>query len=74
MKVPHLNEGRVWDAVNFGIGLTLGFILVSGGIKLLDKAAGGVIPDEFSDSVGYPYEATKAMYGGETFNTLDNVY
>jgi len=75
MKIPHLNEGRIWDALNFGVGLTLGFIVVSGGIKLLDRAAGGVIPNEFTDAVGYPYDAGKVSYfGGETFNSLDNVY
>lgn len=71
MNLPHLNESRVWDALNFGIGLTLGFILVSGGIKLLDKASGGIIPDEFSQATG---EGRVSYFGGETFNTLDNVY
>ena len=39
------------EAVVFGAGLTLGFILVSGGIKMLDKVTGGgYIPDEFTSA------------------------
>ena len=76
MKLPHFNEARVWDALNFGVGLTLGFILVSGGIKLLDRAAGGIIPNEFSQAVGEDVVegGRVSYYGGETFNSLDNVY
>ena len=75
MKIPHFNEGRVWDAINFGVGLTLGFVLVSGGIKLIDKFSGGIIPNEFSEAVGEDVMPSKyAYFGGETFNSLDNIY
>ena len=73
MNLPKFNESRIWDAVNFGVGLTLGFILVSGGIKLLDRAAGGIIPDEFSSATGGG-GGRVSYYGGETFNSLDNIY
>lgn len=75
MKLPHFNESRVWDAVNFGVGLTLGFVLVSGGIKLLDQFTGGIIPNQFSEAIGEDVAPSKyAFFGGETFNSLDNIY
>ena len=75
MKLPHFNESRVYDAINFGVGLTLGFVLVSGGIKLLDRFTGGIVPNEFSEAVGEDVMPSKYSYfGGETFNSLDNIY
>lgn len=60
--MKHLGNKGLKEAIVFGAGLTLGFILVTGGIKMLDKATGGgYIPDEFT--------STQAMYGG-TMNTL----
>ena len=53
------------EAVIFGAGLTIGFIIVSGGIKLLDKASGGgYIPDEFVEAT-----PAESAYGG-TMNSL----
>ena len=57
-------NSKLNEAILFGAGLTVGYILVSGGIKLLDKFTGGIVPDEFTQS-------RVAYYGGETFNTLN---
>jgi hypothetical protein len=58
-------NSKLNEAILFGAGLTVGYILVSGGIKLLDKFTGGFIPDEFTQS-----RYANSYYGGETFNTL----
>ena len=59
------NKGLM-DAVVFGAGLTVGFILISGGLKLVDKATGGIIPDEFTQA-----RYARAYQGfGSTLNTL----
>lgn len=69
MKLPKVNTAKIWDALNFGIGITLGYILVQGGIRLADRYTGGTyIPDEFSSRV--TYNDTNSYYASDTNNTL----
>lgn len=69
-KIPHVNSARIWDAVNFGFGLTLGYIIVNGLLGLTNKYAGGIIPPEFSSRVTYYGNGAKSFYAGDTSNTL----
>jgi len=77
MKLPHVNSARIWDAVNFGAGLTIGYIIVNGLLGLTNKYAGGIIPPEFSANRGrvtYYGSGSKAFYAGDTSNTLKYDY
>ena len=74
MKLPKINSSRIWDAVNFGAGLTIGYILVNGILGLTNKYAGGVIPPEFSSRVTYYDSGSRSYYAGDTSNTLKYEY
>ena len=73
MKLPKINSSRIWDAVNFGAGLTLGYIIVNGLLGLTNKYAGGIIPPEFSANRGrvtFYANGAWSYCAGDTSNTV----
>ena len=63
--LPKVNNSKIMDGLWLGAGFTLGYIAVVGGIKIIDKITGGMLPDEFANA-----RAAYSYYGGRTFNTL----
>jgi hypothetical protein len=72
--LPKFNSKAFGDAVITGMGLTAGFIVLSGGLKLIEKQFASVIPKEISSDFHPPsaYPAAGSYYG--TGNSLDMLY
>lgn len=48
--------GMIKTGLFLGVGLTLGAILLKGGIKMVDRMTGNKIPAEFTAFRGYRYQ------------------